>query len=105
MILPEHSETRKTYPVYTGVMRYFPLALLEVANLSFVGAKKHSPDSSVRWVRGKSGDHLDCLLRHLAEHSSGIEYDTDGVRQLAKVAWRALAQLQTVIEEEQSGRI
>jgi len=43
-------------------------------------------------------DHLDALTRHLIQAK---EYDDDGVSHLAKVAWRALAALQTKIDNEQ----
>jgi hypothetical protein len=49
-------------------------------------------------ARGKSMDHADCILRHLARAGS---LDTDGVRESAKVAWRALALLQEEIEREE----
>jgi hypothetical protein len=40
-------------------------------------------------------DHDDCILRHLADRGT---LDTDGVRHSAKLAWRALAMLQTELE-------
>ncbi len=49
-------------------------------------------------ARGKSMDHADCILRHLAD--AGL-VDNDGIRHSAKVAWRALALLQEELEREE----
>tara|TARA_R100001443_G_scaffold34796_1_gene48536 strand:+ start:437 stop:796 length:360 start_codon:yes stop_codon:yes gene_type:complete len=90
-------EDRKKKPVYTGVIKYFPDALLEVAKCSFIGQQQHNPDLPLGWDRSKSGDELDALTRHLIDAG---KIDTDGVRHSAKVAWRALANLQKEIENE-----
>lgn len=96
---PNKSEAqiRKDRPVFSGVLRYFPDALLEVAELSRIGNEQHNPGQPLHWAKGKSTDHNDALLRHLIDTGTR---DTDGVRHAAKVAWRALAQLQTEIENE-----
>lgn len=91
------SKDRKEKPVYTGVLKYFPDAILEVARCSFVGQEQHNPDKPLHWDRSKSGDELDALSRHLLDAGT---IDTDGVRHSAKVAWRALANLQKEIENE-----
>ena len=44
----------------------------------------------------KSGDELDALTRHLLDAGT---IDTDGIRHSAKIAWRALANLQKEIED------
>ena len=87
--------TRKQTPVYSGVLNYFPDAIREVAQCSFMGNHQHNPDKHLHWDRSKSGDELDALTRHLLEAGA---IDTDGVRHSAKVAWRALANLQKEIE-------
>tara|TARA_R100000426_G_scaffold13940_2_gene13447 strand:- start:1147 stop:1572 length:426 start_codon:yes stop_codon:yes gene_type:complete len=87
--------TRKQTPVYSGVLNYFPDAIREVAQCSFMGNYQHNPDKHLHWDRSKSGDELDALTRHLLEAGA---IDTDGVRHSAKVAWRALANLQKEIE-------
>lgn len=96
---PSKSEAqiRKDRPVFSGVLRYFPDALLEVAELSRIGNEQHNPGQPLHWARSKSTDHNDALLRHLIDTGTR---DSDGVRHAAKVAWRALAQLQTEIENE-----
>ena len=60
-----HPEDRKKIPVYSGVLKYFPDAIKEVAKCSLAGT-----------------------------------IDTDGIRHSAKVAWRALANLQKEIEKD-----
>lgn len=89
------AQERKDTPVYSGVIRYFPLALLEIARLSKVGNDQHNPGSPLHWDRSKSGDELDALTRHLFEAGT---FDTDGMRHSTKLAWRALANLQKELE-------
>lgn len=88
---------RKGWPVTTGVLDYFPMAILEVAELSKAGNDQHNPGEPLHWARGKSADHADCIVRHLMERGTR---DNDGIRHSAKVAWRALAMLQEEIEAE-----
>jgi len=88
---------RKNYPVFSGVVKYFPDALMEVANLSLVCNEQHNPGEPLHWDRTKSTDEADALVRHLID--SGKK-DTDGIRHTAKVAWRALALLQKEIEND-----
>lgn len=95
---PEDSKERKQAPMATGVLDYFPNALFEVAKVSKAGNDQHNPGQPLHWAREKSLDHADCIIRHLADR--GLK-DTDGQRHSAKLAWRALALLQTELEEEQ----
>ena len=95
--LPTNPKTRKALPVATGVLDYFPLAMIAVADASRVGNDKHNPGEPLHWSRRKSGDHADCLVRHLIDRGG---FDDDGVRHSAKVAWRALAILQLEMEED-----
>jgi len=88
---------RKKTPLYRGLLKYFPDALSAVANLSHVGNEQHNPGQPLHWDRSKSSDHADCLLRHLIDAGT---IDTDGVCHTTKVAWRALALLQTEIEAD-----
>ena len=91
------AEVRKETPVYSGVLMYFPDAIKAVARCSFAGQVQHNPDKPLAWDRSKSGDELDALTRHLLDAGT---FDTDGIRHSAKVAWRALANLQKEIEGE-----
>ena len=93
---PKHGATqRKQHPMASGVLDYFPDALWEVANVSYVGNEQHNPGQPLHWDRAKSTDEADALLRHLKDRGT---FDTDGCRHTAKVAWRALALLQKEIE-------
>jgi hypothetical protein len=92
-------ERRKNTPIYGGVVKYFPLALAEVARCSMAGQKQHAPNEPLQWHREKSGDELDALMRHLTDHSEN-PMDNDGQLHLAKVAWRSLAALQKHLEGE-----
>ncbi len=102
-VITADSDERKELPIVSGVLDYFPDALLAVASLSKKGNDKHNPGEPLHWARGKSGDEADCLVRHLLERGT---LDTDGERHSTKVAWRALANLQKEIEAERGdGRI
>ena len=88
---------RKEIPVYSGVLKYFPDAIKEVARCSYRGNQQHNPNKKLHWDISKSGDELDALSRHLLDAGT---FDSDGIRHSAKVAWRALANLQKEIEND-----
>lgn len=91
------AQERKDAPIARGVLDYFPDALLEIARVSKAGNDQHNPGQPLHWAKEKSTDHADSLLRHLIDRG---KLDTDGQRHTAKVAWRALALLQTELEQE-----
>jgi hypothetical protein len=93
--LPTNAEGRKTVPMYSGLLQYFPDALAAVAQCSWVGNEQHNPGERLYWNRSKSTDEHDALMRHLVEAGKA---DEDGVLHSTKVAWRALAALQKEIE-------
>jgi hypothetical protein len=93
---------RKDYPLFSGVLKYFPDAVLEVAHCSKVGNDQHNPGEELHWAREKSTDDADALARHLLGAGN---FDDDGVRHSAKVAWRALAVLQKELEAERVTQI
>lgn len=97
--LPVEAKERKLLPIFTGVVKYFPDALLAVAEVSRIGNDQHNPGQPLHWAKEKSIDHLDSMLRHAMEAGT---IDTDGGRHSAKMAWRALAELQTEIENERA---
>lgn len=97
MLLPTDPAARKAMPIGTGVLDYFPLALAEVALVSKVGNDQHHPGEPLHWDKSKSMDHADCIPRHFIDR---FARDTDGQRHSAKLAWRALAMLQTELENE-----
>jgi hypothetical protein len=90
------SKERKDTPICTGVLDYFPLALAAIARLSKKGNDKHNPGEKLHWSRGKSDDHVDCLVRHLMERGT-VDPSTGELHDVA-VAWRALANLQLAEE-------
>lgn len=99
--LPTSAADRKTVPLWSGLMQYFPDALVAVAHLSYVGNQQHNPGQPLHWAREKSTDQEDTLMRHLLERGT---VDIDGIRHSAKVAWRALAMLQLEIEAAQDSK-
>ena len=92
-----NANERKERPVFTGVLKYFPLAIMEIARVSLQGNKQHHPDKPLHWDRSKSKDDYDALARHLIDAGT---VDNDGIRHTAKVAWRALACLEKELESE-----
>ena len=94
------AKERKALPIYSGVIAYFPDALLEVARVSRVGNDQHNPGAPLHWDRSKSGDELDACTRHILDRGRGQKFDGDGTRHLAKVIWRACAALQKELEGE-----
>lgn len=83
-----------------GLVDYFPDALAAVAQVSMKGAKKHGTfdaEGNPTWDKSKSTDHADCIIRHLADRG---EYQQDGTRHSAALAWRALALLQIELDND-----
>lgn len=97
MSLPTDAKERKKIPIYSGVLRYFPDAIAEVAKVSYNGNEQHNSGEPLHWAREKSGDHEDALVRHLLDIGG---FDSLGNRHSAALAWRALAILQLEIEKE-----
>lgn len=88
---------REQYPLFDGLMAYFPAALCEVARWSVVGNRKHNgPEAPLHWAREKSTDHENKILRHLLD---ARQVDKDGFVEAVALAWRALALCQTILEE------
>lgn len=99
MTLPTDAKARKQVPICTGVVDYFPDALIEIAQVSFVGNEQHNPGQPLHWAKEKSIGRGDEIMRHLIERGTR---DTDGLRHTAKLAWRALELLQREIEAERA---
>jgi hypothetical protein len=96
-MFPTDAKERKTFPIATGVLDYFPQALIEVARVSYIGNQQHNPGQPLHWARGKSTDQEDTIIRHFLERDGK---DTDGCYHLAKAAWRILALLQLKMEAD-----
>lgn len=93
--LPPESSARKTIPMGSGLLDYFPDALAYVAFVSYKGNEQHNPGQPLHHARGKSSDHSDTIIRHFVERGT---LDSDGIRHSGKMAWRALALLQQELE-------
>ena len=102
-ILPTNSAERKRVPLWSGLFRYFPDALVAVARLSWAGNEKHNKGQPLHWSRDKSNDHADCLLRHQMDTGTGeVDPDSKELHEV-EVAWRALAQAQLALERQRQG--
>ncbi len=95
--LPDTDAERKKLPLGTGVLDYFPKAMLAVAEASYAATQQHHPGGPMHWDRSKSTDHVNCMLRHFLDRGTK---DSDGVRHSAKMVWRAMAILEEEIEKE-----
>lgn len=96
-------QQRKERPVYSGVIKYFPRALMEVAYCSFIANEQHNPGEPMYWAKEKSPQEMDSLIRHAIDDILGVKEDSDGILHLAKVAWRALANLERELESTEKG--
>ena len=76
------AQERKTYPLYSGLIKYFPNALLLMAHHSYVSNEQHNPGQELHWEMSKSKDELDALGRHIME------------KEWVSVAWRGVANLE-----------
>src|ERR1700733_10709749 len=108
MTLPTDSTERKDYALFSGCLRYFPAALAGVAKTSKLGNDKHNPGQEMHHARNKSGDHGDCVLRHLMDVDDLLAAYKRGDKNVSKVqiisevssmAWRALALSQELHEK------
>lgn len=92
-------------PMVELVLGDFATALLEVAKVGTMGAKKYSPHG---WKEASNGlqekiDRIaDAKGRHRLYHQAGEIFDPEsGLRHRAHEAWNVLAQLTLEIEEAQ----
>lgn len=108
MTLPVDSKARKEYPLFSGVLKYFPAALAGVAKISKQGNDKHNPGQELHHARGKSMDHGDCIIRHLMDVNDLLARIERGDRsaeieaaltEVSQMAWRALAFSQELHEK------
>lgn len=97
--MPTDAAGRKRTPIASGVLDYFPDAIIAVAQVSFAGNEQHNPGQPLHWDRSKSTDEADTAMRHFMERGTR---DADGSRHSAKAVWRMLAYLQKEIEEERA---
>lgn len=96
--LPDADEARGDFPMFDGLLAYFPNALAEVSRVSKIGNDQHNPGQPMHWARDKSTDHGNKIVRHLVDAG---KRDGRGVRHTARAAWRILAMLQEEIERDE----
>ena len=97
-------EQRKQIPIYSGFIAYFTRAIREIARVSNLSNEQHNQAGEpIHWAKEKSPNELDSMMRHLCDMAQGIEYDELGIKHEAKVAWRALANLERSLECEEKG--
>lgn len=110
LTLPLDSDARKEYSIGRGCVAYFPAAVAGVARHSFKAGAKHTKGVLVhkRWL---SGDHDDCIERHLMDLRdmlAGIERhgaEPNGpvvealLTEVNALSWRALALSQELHEK------
>jgi hypothetical protein len=65
--VPADAPARKALPLCTGVLDYFPDALIAVAEVSRIGNDQHNPGQPLHWAKEKSTDEADALARHLID--------------------------------------
>ena len=94
------SEERKQRPVFTGFVKYFPDAIMEISNHSWRANEKHNPGEELYWNRDKSKDESDALVRHLIDYAKGERLDSDGLSILTAIGWRSLAFVQKELERQ-----
>lgn len=107
-LLPTDAAERKQYPIATGVLDYFPAALLQVALVSYLGNQQHNPGQPLHHARGKSTDQVDAAIRHFMERNISddnnktfqLAKDEKGQYVMAQVIWRMLAEFQIALEAE-----
>lgn len=105
--LPTDSNDRKNYALFRGCLRYFPAALAGVAKTSKLGNDKHNPGEEMHHARSKSGDHGDCIMRHLVDLEDltvamerGENVTQENIlTEVDCMAWRALALSQELHEK------
>ena len=81
-ILPTDAAERKEYPVFTGLLQYFPRACAAVARHSYRSNEQHNPGEPMHWDPSKSVGDGNQIVRHLMEDD------------LEACAWRALELLE-----------
>lgn len=89
-VFPNTAKDREDIPLAEGLFYYFPNALAKVAQVSVAGNKQHNL-GPLHWDRSVSTNHADKILRHQVDAGT---MDSDNMPHSAKVAWRALAQLE-----------
>jgi hypothetical protein len=85
-------------PVFEGVLEYFPLAILEIAKVSAMGAQKYDWGN---WVHVQDGykRYTSALCRHLVGKGDLDFDDESNLLHAAHVAWNSLARLELILKK------
>ena len=94
--IPTDDKARKALPIFTYLTEYFPDATLAEVGVAVAGNEQHNPGQPLHWARGKSMDHSDCIMRHLANYDG---MDGESLEAVA-LFWRAGALCQEVLERK-----
>ena len=89
---PTESQERLKYPVFSGVMMYFPDAIAALAKHSLDSFKQHNPDGGpIWWDPSKSIGTLDQLTRHSIDAQVAFSAGDfkKAEKEAAAVHWRA----------------
>jgi len=87
---PGDSAERKKYPVFSGVLMYFPEAMAALALRSFESQAEHNPTGRIEWIKEKSIGDGNEIVRHLMESEIAYlngDYVT-AAEEAAAVHWR-----------------
>lgn len=98
MVYDNSSARRKDQPVTEGFFKYCPAAIRLASEISRLGNDKHNPGEPLHHARDKSGDHLDCVGRHLLDADS-VDGDS-GIIEAVNAFWRLGMYIQEKCERE-----
>lgn len=92
--IPDDDKLRKDFPLFDGLLAYFPNALCEISRWSKVGNAQHNPGEELHWAKDKSTDHKNKILRHLLDAE---QVNSEGFYEAVGMAWRALALCEEIL--------
>lgn len=92
--IPDDDKLRKDFPLFDGLLAYFPNALCEISRWSKVGNEQHNPGEELHWAKDKSTDHKNKILRHLLDAE---QVNSEGFYEAVGMAWRALALCEEIL--------
>ena len=85
--------------VYSGVMRYFPRAIIEIARVSEHGASIHKWNT---WdtIENPLERYSNASIRHELSQCMGVKFDAESkIIEQAHVAWNDLARLELMLRD------
>lgn len=90
------SSNRHEYPLFNGLLDYFPDACAAVARHSYLSNEQHNPGEKMHWAPEKSIGTGDQIVRHLKDGMQAYKNEDYEAAEthLAALAWRGLELLQ-----------